>query len=73
MLKNVQAMEIQKGLSALTTGTITGVKLISCMADGDISVAFPGGAETVSMTAGMDRAVGGHNITITSGTFDINK
>jgi len=66
----VQALEIMKGKNALTTGRHK-ARVIHCREDGDLIVHFDDGDETVSLVAGDDRTVG-YEITISSGTFDIN-
>lgn len=73
MINNIQAIEIQPGLNGLTSGTHKGIMLIHCVAAGDVTIAFDSGNETVSLTAGDDRSVRGLDVSIVSGTFDLNK
>lgn len=73
MINNIQTMEIQLGNNGLTSGTHSGVKLVSCITDGDIIVTFRSGAtETVSLVAGTDRSLSNLQVEISSGSFDIN-
>jgi len=75
MVNGIQALSIQKGMNGLTSGTFKGIAVIHCVEDGDIIVHFATGDETVSLVAGDDRTLGGVSteITINSGTFDLNR
>lgn len=80
MVRNIQALEIQKGLNAVTStdgaasdGVFRNVMVVHCRADGSITVTFDDGTtEAVAMVAGEDRTLGGLDIDITAGTFDLN-
>ena len=73
MIKDIQAMEIQKGRNGLSSGTtVDGAQLVHCVEDGSITVAFSSGDETVSFRAGDDRSITGESISVVSGKFDIN-
>jgi len=74
-MKDIQAMEIQEGLNAKTSGTYTGAKLLHCVSDGTVDVIFRYGesAETVTLVTGDDRALNNvYSIEVKTGTFDIN-
>ena len=73
MINNIQTMSIQKGLNGITGGDFKGILLIHCIDDGDVVVHFPTGDETVSLNAGDDRSISNVDITISSGTFDLNR
>ena len=73
MINNIQTLSIQKGLNGLASGNFKGILLIHCIADGNVTVHFPTGDETVSLTAGSDRSISNVDITINSGTFDLNR
>ena len=73
MVNNIQAMGIQAGLNAKTSGSFESVELIHCSSVASITVHFTGGDEIVAMGEGDDRALAGHDITIIDGTYDINK
>ena len=68
----IQAIELQPGRYAVATGTFTDVHVVSCLEDGDITVAFKSGNETFSMLAGSDATVPNVSVTIVSGSFAVN-
>lgn len=80
MVRNIQAMEIQKGLNAVTStdgaasdGVFKKVMVVHCRVAGSITVTYDDGTtEAVAMIAGEDRTLSGLDIDITSGTFDLN-
>ena len=72
MVYQIQAMEWAEGYSDLSTGSFSNVHVISCIEDGDITCHFKGGDITKRFTAGMDRTLNDEDITIVSGSFDLN-
>ncbi len=56
----------------VTTGTFVGAELIHCVEDGDVTAHFPSGDKTRSFVAGDDFTLAGVDVTIVSGSFDIN-
>ncbi len=72
MEKDIQAMEIQKGLNNKSSGTYDRINLVHCISTGTIVVHFSSGDEAVSLSAGDDRTVN-ESITISSGSFDLNR
>jgi len=73
MINDIQAMEIQPDISNITTGTIKDVKLIHCVGDGNITVAFSGGDEVVALVAGDDRSIPSLAVTVSTGEFTFNR
>lgn len=66
----IQTIEWKAGMP-VNTGTFT-VKVIHCVADGDITAHFPTGDETRSFIAGDDFSMALVSVTILSGSFDLN-
>lgn len=67
----VQAVPLNYGKINLTTGTYDVKNLIHCEAGGDVTLHFPQGDITYSMSTGDDRCFSG-SLTIVSGTFTID-
>jgi hypothetical protein len=67
----IQATEWKPGMP-VNTGTFNKVSLIHCVADGDVTAHFKTGDETRSFKAGDDFALAYVDITVNSGSFDIN-
>jgi len=67
----IQAVEWKEG-SPWSTGTFIGVGLIHCVTDGDVTAHFVAGDETRSFVAGDDFVLRNVDVTVVSGTFDIN-
>ena len=67
----IQAIE-WKPDSPVISGTIKGVSVIHCIADGDITAHFVSGDKTRSFLAGDDVTLSYVDITVVSGAFDIN-
>ena len=67
----IQAVEWKAGMPA-SSGTFNKVRLIHCVVDGDITAHFKDGDETRSFLAGEDFTLAYVNVTVVSGSFDIN-
>lgn len=70
----IQAMPFTEGKINITSGDVTGFRLIHCVADGGLTLTFPSGNTVdVTMVAGDDRSIKrGSTATVTSGTFDFD-
>ncbi len=67
----IQTIEWKAGMP-VSTGDFDSVKVIHCVSDGDIIAKFPTGDETRSFVAGDDFSLAYVDITVVSGSFDIN-
>ena len=67
----IQAVEWKHGMP-VSSGTFKGVNLIHCVADGHIKALFVEGDETRSFIAGDDFVLAYVDVTVLSGSFDIN-
>ena len=66
----IQTVEWIYGMP-VSSGTFKGTNLIHCVADGDITAHFAQGDETRSFVAGDDFSMAHVDITVVSGSFDI--
>ena len=67
----IQTVEWKFGMP-VSSGDFKGVNLIHCVEDGDIKGLFVEGTETRSFIAGDDFVLAYVDITVLSGSFDIN-
>ena len=67
----VQAVEWRPGMP-VSSGDFKKVVLVHCVEDGDIIAHFKSGDETRSFVAGDDFTLAYVDITVSSGSFDIN-
>ena len=67
----IQTVEWKPGMP-VSTGDFKSVKLIHCVEDGDITAKFPTGDETRSFIAGDDFTLDYIDVTVVSGSFDLN-
>lgn len=67
----IQAIEWKKGMP-VDTGSFPGVNVIHCVEDGDITAHFKAGDETRSFIAGDDFVLAAVDVTVVSGSFDLN-
>ena len=67
----IQTIEWKAGMP-VSSGTFQKVRLIHCVADGDITAHFKTGDETRNFKAGDDFSLAYVDITVNSGSFDIN-
>ncbi len=67
----IQTVEWKFGMP-VSVGNFYGVNLIHCVEDGDVKGMFPQGTETRSFVAGDDFSMDYVDITVLSGSFDIN-
>ncbi len=67
----IQTVEWKQGMP-VSSGTFKGVNLIHCVTDGSVTALFPGGDETRAFVAGDDFSLDYVDVTVVSGTFDIN-
>jgi hypothetical protein len=67
----IQAPEWKFGMP-VSSGDFKKVSLLHCVSDGDITAHFSNGDETRSFTAGEDFTLAYVDITVVSGSFDIN-
>ena len=67
----IQTVEWKFGMP-VSSGGFKGVNLIHCVEDGDVEALFSQGTETRSFVAGDDFSMDYVDITVLSGSFDIN-
>ncbi len=67
----IQAVEWKFGMP-VATGAFKKVSLVHCVADGGITAHFKSGDETRNFIAGDDMTLAYVDITVNSGSFDIN-
>ena len=67
----IQAVEWKPGMP-VSTGDFKRVSLVHCVEDGEITAHFTTGSETRPFKAGDDYAIAYVDITVNSGSFDIN-
>ena len=67
----IQTVEWKSGMP-VGSGDFKGVNLVHCVEDGDIVAHFASGDETRLFVAGDDFSLANVDITVSSGSFDIN-
>ena len=67
----IQAVEWRPGMP-VNTGTFNKVVLLHCVADGEVTAHFKTGDETRTFKAGDDVTLPYVDVTISSGSFDVN-
>jgi len=67
----IQAVEWKAGMP-VQSGDFASVTLIHCVADGNVTAKFPSGDESRDFKAGDDMSLAYVDVTVNSGTFDIN-
>jgi len=67
----IQAVEWKPGMP-VATGDFKKVSLVHCVADGDITAHFKTGDESRTFVAGDDMTLSYVDVTVDSGTFDLN-
>ena len=67
----IQTVEWRAGMP-VSSGSFTGVDLVHCVDDGNITAHFPTGDESRDFYAGDDFSLANVDITVNSGSFDIN-
>lgn len=68
----IQAFPLTENHVNISTGSFTGAIGFHCVEDGEVSVTWPSGVESIACVAGDDYMVIGHSeIEVTSGTFHI--
>lgn len=67
----IQTVEWKAG-NPLTAGRHDGIFLIHCVEDGDLTAHFITGDETRSFVTGDDFSLANVDVTVVSGSFDLN-
>jgi hypothetical protein len=67
----IQAVEWKPGMP-VSSGDFKKVSLVHCVSDGDVTAHFKSGNETRTFKAGEDFVLAYVDITVNSGSFDIN-
>ncbi len=64
-------IEAKKGKEKISTGTFI-INAFCCTGDGDMTIHYPSGDETISYVAGESRVLANLEVTIVSGSFTVN-
>ncbi len=69
----IQAFVLTTNKVNITTGTFTGIKVVHCVLDGQITVTWPDNAtDAIALTAGQDFSISTHTqIVVDSGTVHL--